>query len=134
MKNVTISDPYEQNAFKNEIIYLKKLDADRFLRGFCDIACIKSDVQKYGGWETSAIQGHTLGHYLSAISQAYASSGDEDFKNIAEHIIEVLSDCQLKNGYLHAIPEEHFDRLENGDTTDTWVPWYSMHKIISGLP
>ena len=133
MKNVTLLDAYEQNAFEKEVQYLKSLDADRLMRGFGDISGVKIDAEKYGGWETSAIQGHTLGHYLTAVSQAYAASGDEELKKITDYMISVLAKCQLENGYLHAIPEEHFERIESGNTSGTWVPWYSMHKILAGI-
>lgn len=133
MKNVTLLDAYEQNAFNKEVEYLKSLEADRLLRGFCDIAGRKMNAEKYGGWETSAIQGHTSGHYLTAVSQAYATSGDKELKKITDYMISVLGECQLSNGYLHAIPESHFEQIENGNTSGTWVPWYSMHKILAGL-
>ena len=133
MKNVTLLDSYEKNAFDKEVEYLKSLEADRLMRGFGDISGRKINAEKYGGWETSAIQGHTLGHYLTAVSQAYATSGDAELKKITDYMISVLAECQLENGYLHAIPQEHFERIENGNTSGTWVPWYSMHKIIAGL-
>ncbi len=133
MKNVTLLDKYEQNAFNLEVKYLKSLDADRLLKGFCEIAGIENDAVKYGGWETSAIQGHTLGHYLTAISQSYATSNDTEFKEIADYMISVLAKCQGENGYLAAIPESHYTQLENGKTDGTWVPWYSMHKILAGI-
>ena len=133
MKNVTLLDSYEQNAFQKEVEYLKSLEPDRLMRGFGDISGRKINAEKYGGWETSAIQGHTLGHYLTAVSQSYASSGDKELKEITDYMISVLKGCQLQNGYLHAIPEDHFDRIESGNTSGTWVPWYSMHKILAGL-
>ena len=133
MKNVTLLDKYEQNAFEKEVEYLKSLDKNRLLKGFCEIAGRESDALKYGGWETSNIQGHTLGHYITAVAQAFAASGDTELKAITDYMISVLKECQADNGYLHAIPENHYDRLEKGDTADTWVPWYSMHKILAGL-
>ena len=30
-------------------------------------------------------------------------------------------------------PELQFDKLEEGNPADTWVPWYTMHKIMNGL-
>ena len=133
MKNVTLLDSYEQNAFELEKNYLKSLDANKLLKGFCEIGGVELDAEKYGGWETSAIQGHTLGHYLTAVSQAYASSKDEEFRRITDYMVSVLSKCQAANGYLAAIPENHYEKLENGNTEGTWVPWYSMHKILAGL-
>ena len=134
MSDVQLFDEYENNAFSLEINYLKSLDADRLLKGFCDIAGIESDATKYGGWEDSNIQGHTMGHYLTALSQAYATCKDEELKAISDHIIDVLSKCQNKQtGYLAAIPESHYIQLESGDAAGTWVPWYTMHKVLSGL-
>ncbi len=134
MADVELLDEYTQNAFSLEVEYLKSLDAEKLLKGFCEIAGVESDATKYGGWETSAIQGHTLGHYLTAVSQAYATSGDEELKSIADRIVEVLAECQNKEtGYLAAIPESHYAQIEQGNTAGTWVPWYSMHKILAGL-
>lgn len=133
MKNVTLLDTYEKNAFDLEKKYLKSLESDKLLEGFCEIGCIDLDATKYGGWETSAIQGHTLGHYLTATAQAFASSGDEEFRKITDYMVSVLAKCQAENGYLAAIPESHYNQLEKGDTKGTWVPWYSMHKILAGL-
>lgn len=134
MADVELFDPYTQNAFSLEVKYLKSLDAEKLLKGFCEIAGVESDATKYGGWETSAIQGHTLGHYLTAVSQAYATSGDEELKKIVDRIVEVLAECQNNDtGYLAAIPESHYEQIEQGNTAGTWVPWYSMHKILAGL-
>ena len=134
MSDVELLDEYTKNAFSKEVEYLKSLDAEKLLKGFCEISGVENDATKYGGWETSAIQGHTLGHYLTAVSQAYATSGDEELKKITDYIVEVLAECQNKeSGYLAAIPESHYEKIENGNTAGTWVPWYSMHKILAGL-
>ena len=134
MGDVEFLDSYTKNAFSLEVDYLKSLDAEKLLKGFCEIAGVESDATKYGGWETSAIQGHTMGHYLTAVSQAYATSGDEDLKKTVDRIIDVLSQCQNKeSGYLAAIPESHYEQIESGNTAGTWVPWYSMHKTLAGL-
>lgn len=134
MGDVVLLDAYEVNAFAKEVEYLKSLDADRLLKGFCDIAGIESSAAIYGGWENSAIKGHTLGHYLSAVSQAYAASGDGALLEIANHIVDVLAKCQnSESGYLAAIPESHYAQIEKGNTSGTWVPWYTMHKVMAGL-
>lgn len=102
-----------------------------------------------GGWENSRIGGHTMGHYLAAMAQAvadgYGEEKGEDGYTInqrLEYLIDGLKDCQdkLGTGYIFGAtlasqsdPERQFDTLEKGSTTDTWVPWYTMHKIINGL-
>lgn len=134
MSDIVLLDSYETNAFSKEVAYLKKLDADKLLKGFCDIADVESSATIYGGWENSAIKGHTLGHYLSAVAQAYATSGDKELLSIVNHIVDVLAKCQNKEtGYLAAIPESHYTQIEKGNTTGTWVPWYTMHKVMAGL-
>ncbi len=134
MGDVTLLDAYERNAFTKEVEYLKSLDADRLLKGFCSIGGVESSASIYGGWENSAIKGHTLGHYLSAVSQAYATSHDAELLAIADHIVDVLAQCQnSETGYLAAIPESHYTQIEKGNTAGTWVPWYTMHKVLAGL-
>lgn len=134
MSDVTLLNPWEQNAFAREVAYLKSLDADRLLKGFCTIGGVPSSASLYGGWENSAIRGHTLGHYLTAVSQAWATSGDEELKAISDHIVSVLAQCQNPDtGYLAAIPESHYLQIERGNTAGTWVPWYTMHKVLAGL-
>jgi hypothetical protein len=130
-KSVEVKDPYLQNAFKKETEYLKSLEADRLLAGFFETAGLAPKAQKYGGWEDTEIKGHTLGHYLSAIAQAYSYSGDVEFERRIKYIADELSLCQREDGFLFASDEEIFDRVEN--KKPAWVPWYTMHKIIAGL-
>lgn len=134
MGDVVLMDAYETNAFEKEVDYLKTLDADKLLKGFCNVGGVSSSATLYGGWENTAIKGHTLGHYLTAVSQAYATSGDKELLDIANHIVNVLAECQnADTGYLAAIPESHYKQIEKGNTTGTWVPWYTMHKVMAGL-
>ena len=46
MKNITLLDTYEQNAFDLEKKYLKSLDANKLLKGFCEIAGIELNATK----------------------------------------------------------------------------------------
>ncbi len=133
LNKVELKDAYEVNAFEKEIAYLKKLDADKLLKGFNDIGGKASSSTLYNGWENSAIKGHTLGHYLTAVSQAYGATGDEELLKIVNHIVDVLAECQADSGYVAAIPESHYTQIENGNTAGTWVPWYTMHKVMAGL-
>ena len=70
---VQMLDSYCANAFEKETEYLKKIDTERLLAGFYENAGIAPSKIRYGGWEDSLIGGHTMGHYLTAISQAYAN-------------------------------------------------------------
>lgn len=145
---VKVTDPYYVNALDKVTEYLLRLDPDRLLAGFKAVAEGKdpqkeSDINLYGGWEGgwSLLRGHTMGHYLTAMSQAYkqGSNNDPDLKKrIKEKIdytvsqLKVFQDASL-NGFIFASPETHFDVIEGKCTGHHWVPWYTMHKIVIGL-
>lgn len=128
---VKMTDAYCCNAYEKEVAYLHFLDPDRLLAGFRQVAGLKEKAPRYTGWEQTEIQGHTLGHYLSALAQAYAYERQPDIKRRIEYICRELKACQREDGYLFAWGEEIFDRVENHKPA--WVPWYTMHKIMSGL-
>ncbi len=140
MEQVNITDPYYVNAFNKEVTYLRKLDSDRLVAGFREVAGLPKKADKYGSWESSMIQGHTLGHYLSAIAKAYKNTkGDTalntELKNKTDYIVDELEACQNRsgNGYLFATAQTHFDVIEGKASGSSWVPWYTMHKILTGL-
>ena len=96
------------------------------------------------GWdaEDCKLRGHTTGHYLSAVSLAYAVSGDETYKRKAEAIVTGLAKCQhameasgkVHKGFLSAYDEEQFDLLEKlTKYPDIWAPYYTLDKIMSGF-
>ncbi len=119
------------NAFRLELEYLRSLKPEKLTAGFLERAGLDAEETRYGGWEVTEIQGHTLGHYLTALAQAYGATGESDLKDRIEQILAALERSQEANGYLFAWDEEIFDRVESGKPA--WVPWYTMHKIVSGL-
>jgi DUF1680 family protein len=140
MEQVTITDPYHANALNKEIAYLQAIDRNRLLVGFRQAAGLSTSYSLYGGWENSLIQGHTMGHYMTALAQAYKNTRSNatvnaDLKNRIDTIISELLSCQNKNGngYLFATPVTQFDVVEGKVSGSSWVPWYTMHKIMSGL-
>jgi len=145
---VQITDPYYINAFNQTLAYLMRLDPDRLLAGFKAVSEGKDPqhepgIDLYGGWEGawSLLRGHTLGHYLVALAQAYRQKAGIDpelgssIRDRIDYIIGQLKNFQdaMPNGYLFASPETHFDVVEGKRKGNQWVPWYTMHKIISGL-
>ncbi|MBQ9767821.1 MAG: glycoside hydrolase family 127 protein [Lachnospiraceae bacterium] len=129
---VEITEPVFVNAFNKEQEYLCSIEIDRLLAGFRETAGLEKKADRYtGGWENAEIAGHTLGHYMTALAQMYATTGTEESKERLEYILEELLECQSENGYLFASGEEIFDKLEKGGLV--WMPWYTMHKLLSGL-
>lgn len=83
ISDVTMTDAYVTNAFSLELKYLLSFDNNRLLAGFRDNAGLNTyGAKRYGGWENTLIGGHAIGHYLTAMSQAYQnptiSSADRD--------------------------------------------------------
>ncbi|MEO3811980.1 beta-L-arabinofuranosidase domain-containing protein [Sphaerisporangium sp. B11E5] len=120
--------------------YLRFVDADRLLHTFRLNAGLPTSAQPCGGWEAPnmELRGHTIGHVLSALAQAYANTGDSACKSKGDYLVNALAACQAASpgrgyhtGYLSAFPENFFDRVESGQ--QVWAPWYTLHKILAGL-
>lgn len=92
-------------------------------------------VKKLGGWESldCELRGHTTGHLLSAYGLMYAATGSDVFRLKGDSLVRGLAEVQeaLGNGYLSAFPEELINRNLRG--TGVWAPWYTLHKLFSGL-
>ncbi len=131
LNEVRVNDSYIDNALQKELAYLKSFDADRLVAGFLEVNDMRPKKEKYRGWEVTEIRGHSLGHYMTAVAQAVAQTGDDELKEKLTYIVEQLSMAQLKSGYLSAFPETLFNNVEN--KKPCWVPWYTMDKIIAGL-
>ena len=124
--------------------YLLKVDPDRLLHSFLIHSGLKPKGEIYGGWENSGLAGHSLGHYLSACSQEFASSGDVRFKAKVDYIVSELVRCQQNrpDGYIAAMPdgdrvwaEVKQGHIRSGgfDLNGLWSPWYTHHKVLAGL-
>lgn len=131
LKQVTVTNPYSKNGLEKELAYLRGFDLDKLLAGFYEMQGEKAKASKYPGWESTEIQGHTIGHYMVALGQAYMNTKEEEWKERLDYLIDELAKCQFKHGYLFASREEIFDRVEQ--RKPAWVPWYTMHKILSGI-
>lgn len=132
LNQVELCDPVLENAVRKEQEYLRSIDSDRLLAGFMKTAGLETMAECYpGGWEDAEIAGHTMGHYLTALSQLYRATGAVDLEERLDYILRKLSECQSESGFLFASGEELFDRLEREESA--WVPWYTMHKVLSGL-
>ncbi|HXR49235.1 MAG TPA: beta-L-arabinofuranosidase domain-containing protein [Candidatus Limnocylindrales bacterium] len=140
LEYVRLLDSPFRDAMLRDGNYLLSLDCDRLLFNFRVNAQLATDAKPYGGWEAPSceLRGHIVGHYLSACSLMYASTGDTRFKERVDKIVAGLAECQnalatngSHAGYLSAFPESFIDRVENRQPV--WAPWYTLHKIMAGL-
>jgi DUF1680 family protein len=97
------------------------------------------------GWENETIAGHSLGHYLSACSMMYQTTGDNKFLERVNYIVDELKKLQDAdgNGYIGAFPNgkkilenevaKGNIRSQGFDLNGIWVPFYTEHKMMAGL-
>jgi DUF1680 family protein len=140
LNQVTLLDgPFKANMGRS-MAYLAFIDPDRLLHTFRLNVGLASSAQPVGGWETptTELRGHSMGHLMSGLAQAYANTGDTALKAKGDYIVGELAKCQARasavgfnTGYLSAYPENFFDRLEALQAV--WAPYYTLHKIMAGL-
>lgn len=142
--NVKLLEGPFKNAMQRDVDYLLQLEPDRLLHRFHLFAGLKTKGAIYTGWESETLSGHTLGHYLSACALHYAATADVRFKDRSDYIINELALCQQarKTGYIGSIPREDsvWNEVAKGnirtagfDLNGLWSPWYTLHKVYSGL-
>lgn len=133
--------------------FLLSLEPDRLLSRFRGNAGLAPKAEVYGGWESDTIAGHTLGHYLSALSLMHAQTGDAECKRRADYIVAELALCQRQSGdgYVAALGrrvdgqaqangKSLFDDVmagkidpRFGNLNGGWAPLYILHKQLAGL-
>ena len=122
--------------------YLMMIEPDRMLAPFRSQAGLPPKAERYGGWESRDISGHTLGHFLSALSLLYASTGDNRALERVNYIVDELAACQEANGdgYVLPVNKQAFQDLRDGKINASpfalngvWVPFYTQHKVFAGL-
>ncbi|GAO39813.1 hypothetical protein SCH01S_39_00980 [Sphingomonas changbaiensis NBRC 104936] len=132
--------------------YLHALEPDRLLHNYRTSAGLMPKGAVYGGWESDTIAGHTLGHYLSALSLMYAQTGDAECKRRVDYIVDELAEVQRAHGdgYVAGFTRKRDDLVEDGkvifaelkrgdirsmgfDLNGCWVPFYNWHKLYAGL-
>ena len=151
--DVTMLDEYSVNAFDKELDYLLAFDTNKLLAGFRQNAGLNTyGASRYGGWENTNIAGHAVGHYMTAIAQAYQNPSITDeqraelykrMKTLIDGLVECQKNSKGKQGFIWAAAhpngtgvEVQFDNVEAGKSNiinEAWVPWYTMHKIIAGI-
>ena len=87
---------YAQNK-ERAMEYLKIMNADRMLYNFRKtFGQDTKGVEALTGWDEPAglLRGHSTGHFLSGLAQAYASSGDKEYKEKLDYMIHELRKLQ----------------------------------------
>ncbi|MGO4893150.1 beta-L-arabinofuranosidase domain-containing protein [Flavobacterium sp. W21_SRS_FM6] len=131
-------------AQQANVRYLLALEPDKLLMPYLREAGLETKNTSYDNWESSGLDGHIGGHYLSALSLAYAATGEVELKKRLDYMLAELRKAQLKNGdgYLGGVPDgKHaWQQIRQGNIkvdlfslNERWVPLYNVHKTLSGL-
>jgi DUF1680 family protein len=123
--------------------YIEAHDVDRLLSGFRSEAGLTPRAPKYPNWESMGLDGHTAGHYLTALAQQ-AASGSSGLRQRLDYMVAELDACQRAqgDGYVGAVPngralwrEIAAGRIDASGFSlkNAWVPFYNLHKTFAGL-
>ena len=138
-----LESPFKK-AEQTDLNYILALDPDKLLAPYLREAGIPPKAKSYGNWENTGLDGHIGGHYLTALSLMYASTGDKEILRRLNYMLAELKKCQDKNGngYIGGVPGGHamWAEISAGkidaasfSLNKKWVPWYNIHKIYAGL-
>jgi beta-L-arabinofuranosidase (glycosyl hydrolase family 127) len=78
LTHVRLLDGPFQRAQELNSQYIRALEVDRLLAPFRSDAGLPKKAEPYPNWESSGLGGHTAGHYLTALAQAWAATGDAE--------------------------------------------------------
>ena len=165
LEQVTLSDGPMKTAMELNFQMLLLYDTDRLLNPYIRQSGLnKVSSSKYYQWEVAHpsfsnwgkpdfnLDGHVGGHYLSALSLAYAATDNAEMKarmkERLDYMVAVMKDCQAAydnnteglKGFIGGQPMNDGWKLlyKNADLSlrgegACAVPWYCQHKILAGL-
>lgn len=144
LEHVRLLDGPFKDAQDKNLEYVMAMAPDRLLAPFLEEAGLEPRAANYGNWEGSGLNGHVGGHYLTALSLAWAATGRQDVLERLDGMLVELERAQDANGdgYLGGVPgsDTLWRQIASGDIradsfalNDAWVPWYNVHKTFAGL-
>ncbi|WP_442590830.1 beta-L-arabinofuranosidase domain-containing protein [Pedobacter sp. AW31-3R] len=138
-----LESPFLQ-AQQTDMKYMLSLDPDRLLAPFLREAGLAAKKESYPNWENTGLDGHIGGHYISALSDMYAATGNKEVMERLNYMLDALEKCQQKDGegYMGGVPggkamwkDIAAGKINAGSFSlnDKWVPLYNIHKLYAGL-
>lgn len=156
LNEITLNDNLFQPAMTLNDSVLLAYDVDRLMTPFFRQAGFtgrEKEHPNFDNWGSDGfrLDGHVGGHYLSALSLAYAASHDKQlrkqFKERLDYMVSQMARCQAVfdnnteglYGYIGGLPDNSvWTGLFSGDLTAFNrnrgnVPFYVMHKVYEGF-
>ncbi len=144
LEAVDLLDGVQRRAQETDLRYLLALEPDRLLAPVLREAGLEPHAPAYPNWESTGLDGHILGHYLSASALMVASTEDPELRRRLEYSVGEVARAQQAgdDGYVGGIPDGRSlwrqvaaGQVDAADFSldDRWVPWYNLHKLFAGL-
>ncbi|WP_339615743.1 glycoside hydrolase family 127 protein [uncultured Gilvimarinus sp.] len=144
LQDVRLTEGPFKHAQEKNLQYVLAMQPDRLLAPYLIEAGLKPKADNYGNWEDTGLNGHIGGHYLTALSLAYAATGNAEVLRRLNYMLDELARAQQANGngYLGGVPkgDKLWHEIAKGDIradlfalNGYWVPWYNLHKVFAGL-
>lgn len=144
LQDVKLLDSPFLQAQQTDLHYILALDPDRLSAPFLREAGLTPKAPSYTNWENTGLDGHIGGHYLSALSMMYASTGDTVIYNRLNYMLNELHRAQqaVGTGFIGGTPGslQLWKEIKAGDIraggfslNGKWVPLYNIHKTYAGL-
>ena len=140
ISDVRLLDSQFKKAQLTDMGYILSMDMDKLLAPYYTEAGLTPKKESYGNWENSGLNGHIGGHYLSALADMYAATGNPELLRRLNYMIDALEVCQNASGdgYIGGVPKgkEFWKNISEGKVgamNGQWVPFYNIHKVYAGL-
>jgi DUF1680 family protein len=140
ISSVRLLDSPFKKAQQTDMQYILDMDMDKLLAPYRTEAGLKPRKESYGNWENSGLNGHIGGHYVSALADMYAATGDAEMLRRLNYMIDELELCQnaAGDGYIGGVPKGRifWKSISEGKVEaldGQWVPFYNIHKVYAGL-
>jgi hypothetical protein len=102
MENIKLLNGMFKNSQEKGKEYLLYLDVDRLAAPCYEAISQPPKKSRYGGWESTGISGHSIGHWLLAAAQMYAITKEEELKQKVDYAVNELAHIQSydQDGYI----------------------------------
>ena len=106
ISDVRLTDSPFRKAQQTDMGYILAMDMDKLLAPYYTEAGLSPKKESYGNWENSGLNGHIGGHYVSALADMYAATGNPELLRRLNYMIDALEECQNANGdgYIGGVP------------------------------
>lgn len=145
ISDVKLLDGPLKHAMDLNVKVLLEYDTDRLVAPMRAEAGLEKKAEYFPNW--AGLDGHVVGHYVTALALAYANTGNSECLHRLEYIIDEFDQVAKANserypdwgrGYIGGVPngEAIWSNMKRGDFSHyhrAWVPFYNIHKTYAGL-